>query len=180
MERIPRIEVDEKSPLFSRNGMLYKEFPSDFKLVRYFTLLIIQKAPPSIREVNLLEQQISELIKNAIKHGNHKDITKKVRVWYIFSEEEARLIVQDEGEGFQDIEKWNQFNERRIRAFQERDFEEMSKYISYRTEKSDEIDGGNALFAALEYWNGGLVFDDKRTSVAVRKLFTRRMANGLN
>jgi hypothetical protein len=56
----------------------------------------------------------------------------------------------------------------------------MSKYVSYRTEKSDELDGGNALFAALEYWNGGLVFDEKRTSVAVHKVFNRRMSYGLN
>jgi len=175
MNRIPRIQVDGSSPLLVRKeGMFYKEFPSDFKQIRYFTLLIIQKAPSSIREVNLLEQQISELIKNAIKHGNRMDPQKKVRVWYNFSEDEAHLIVQDEGEGFKEIEKWNEFNEKRIQYFQERDFEKMAEYVSYRTSRSDDLDGGNALFAALEYWNGGIVFDEKRTSVGVKKLFTRR------
>ncbi|MFQ3620369.1 MAG: ATP-binding protein [Spirochaetales bacterium] len=174
MNALPMILVDSASPLLQKEGMNFKEFPSDFKQIRYFTLLIIQKAPSSIREVNLLEQQISELIKNAIKHGNRKDPNKKVRVWFFFSEVEARVIVQDEGEGFNDIEKWNEFNKKRLECFLERNFQDMEHYISYRTEKSDEYDGGNALFAAVEYWNGGVVFDEKRTTVGVRKIFPRR------
>ena len=50
-------------------NMLKKEFPSDFRQIRYFTLLIVQSAPTEIKELNLLEQQISEVIKNAVKHG---------------------------------------------------------------------------------------------------------------
>lgn len=168
------IHVDSSSPLLKKEGMFFKEFPSDIRQLRYFTLLIVQKAPPDIREVNLLEQQISELIKNAIKHGNRMDLSKKVRVWFFFSHAEARVIVNDEGEGFKDIEKWNEFNRLRIRCFLERNFEEMSKYVSYRTESSDELDGGNALFAALEYWDGGVVYDEARTTVGVLKIFTRK------
>ena len=93
--------------------MLHKEFPSDFRQIRYFTLLIVQSAPPDIKEINLLEQQISEIIKNAVKHGNKCDPEKMVRVWYDFSPEHAHLIVEDEGPGFQDLERWNEFNHRR-------------------------------------------------------------------
>ena len=35
-------------------------------------------------------------------------INKKVKVWYDFSETSARLIIEDEGEGFKDLEKWNE------------------------------------------------------------------------
>ncbi|THB62818.1 MAG: ATP-binding protein, partial [Spirochaetaceae bacterium] len=79
---LKEIKIDEKSPLFDTKNMFYKEFPSDFRQIRYFTLLVVQKAPPAIKELNLLEQQISEIIKNAVKHGNKNDPNKKVKVWY--------------------------------------------------------------------------------------------------
>ena len=95
-----KIEVNENHLLMDKENLFYKEFPSDFRQIRYFTLLIVQKAPPEIREINLLEQQISELIKNAVKHGNHSDPAKLVKVWYAFSEDKAHIIIEDEGEGF--------------------------------------------------------------------------------
>ena len=45
MEEMRAILVDEASELFDRTGMFYKKFPSDFRQIRYFTLLILQKAP---------------------------------------------------------------------------------------------------------------------------------------
>jgi serine/threonine-protein kinase RsbW len=168
------IRVDENSPLFDKIGMLHKEFPSDFRQIRYFTLLIVQSAPPDIKEINLLEQQISEVIKNAVKHGNKCDHAKKVRVWYSFSAEHAHLIVEDEGEGFKDLEKWNKFNRRRSELLEKQDFEALADYVSYRGEAADENDGGNALFAALEYWNGGFVFNQKRNCVSMLKRFPKK------
>ena len=146
---VKEIRVDENSPLFEKTGMLHKEFPSDFRQIRYFTLLIVQFAPPDIKDVNLLEQQISEIIKNAVKHGNKCDAKKKVRIWYSFSPEHAHLIVEDEGEGFKDLEKWNDFNRRRSSLLEGEDFEALAEYVSFRGEKADDNDGGNALFAAL-------------------------------
>jgi hypothetical protein len=130
MTEIRKILVDGNHPLLKKEGMLYKEFPSDYKQIRYFTVLIVQKASPEIRDVNLLEQQISELIKNAIKHGNKLDPGKLVRVWFYFSLEQARLIEQYAGEGFQKNDEWNAFNTQRIRCFNERDFEGMAQYVS--------------------------------------------------
>jgi Anti-sigma regulatory factor (Ser/Thr protein kinase) len=170
-EAIKDILVDENSPLFDKTGMLHKEFPSDFRQIRYFTLLIVQSAPPDIKEINLLEQQISEIIKNAVKHGNGCDPAKKVNVWYDFSPEHAHLIVEDEGAGFQDLEKWNEFNHRRQAALEGNDFESLAQYVSFRGEKADDNDGGNALFAALEYWNGGFVYNTKRNCVSMLKNF---------
>jgi len=174
MNPIKELRSDGSDPLFDKTNMLYKEFPSDFRQIRYFTLLIVQSAPLEIKEINLLEQQISEIIKNAVKHGNECDLNKKVRVWYSFSSNHAHLIVEDEGAGFHDLDKWNDFNKKRLECLYQQDFEHLGSYVSFRTTKSDEQDGGNALFAALEYWNGGFVYNDKRNGVAMLKKYPQR------
>ncbi len=171
---IKEIRVNENSPLFDKTGMLFKEFPSDYRQIRYFTLLIVQSAPLEIKEINLLEQQISEVIKNAVKHGNQCDLAKKVKVWYSFDSTHAHLIVQDEGPGFKDLEQWNDFNRKRLEILSAQDFEKLADFVSFRTAKSDDNDGGNALFAALEYWNGGFVFNDARNAVAMLKKYPQK------
>ena len=173
-EAIKELHSDDNDPLFNTENMLVKTFPSDFRQIRYFTLLIVQSAPTEIRELNLLEQQISEVIKNAVKHGNRCDMNKKVTVWYSFSPSHAHLIVQDEGEGFKNLEKWNEFNRKRIECLRTQNFEDLANYVSFRTAASDEHDGGNALFAAVEYWNGGFVFNGKRNAVAMLKKFKQK------
>ncbi len=174
MEEVKEIRINGKSPLFSKAGMFHKTFPSDFRQIRYFTLLVVQKAPTEIRDINLLEQQISELIKNAVKHGNKCDPKKSIHVWYRFTDDSARLIVQDSGKGFARLEEWNEFNRKRTECFQKQDFEAMASYVSFITKDSDEHDSGNALFAALEYWDGGVVFNESRNCVAVSRSFPKR------
>ncbi|MBR7064892.1 MAG: ATP-binding protein [Treponema sp.] len=171
-EIIKELHSDENDPLFNKADMQCKSFPSDFRQIRYFTLLIVQSAPQEIKELNLLEQQISEVIKNAVKHGNNCNPNKKVTVWYSFSPTHAHLIVEDEGEGFKDMEKWNEFNRKRVECLRDQDFEKLMEFVSYRTSKSDDNDGGNALFAALEYWDGGFVYNGKKNAVAMLKKFT--------
>ena len=99
-------------------------------------------------------------------------------MWYEFSQTHAHLIVEDEGEGFKDLEKWNEFNSRRLDCLRDQDFQNLSKYVSFRTKESDDGDGGNALFAALEYWNGGFVYNKKRNAVAMLKKYQKK-ANGI-
>lgn len=176
---LKELRCDDNDVLFDRTDMLYKEFPSDFRQIRYFTLLIVQSAPMEIKEINLLEQQISEVIKNAVKHGNKCDIKKKVKVWYSFSPTHAHLIVEDEGKGFKDLEKWNEFNRKRLEYLHTQDFEKLADYVSFRTKDSDDQDGGNALFAALEYWNGGFVYTSKRNCVAMLTKFPKKR-HGVN
>ncbi len=174
-----RIIVDSRHEYFDKTGMWFKEFPSDFRQVRFFSLLVVQKAPAEIKEINLLEQQISELIKNAMKHGNKKDPSKKVQVWTFFSVNYARVIVEDEGDGFQEIDDWNEFNQRRNQCFESQNYDELDKYFSYRSKNSTEDDGGNALFAAVEYWDGGVVFNEKKNAVAVHKDFRGKKRPGI-
>jgi serine/threonine-protein kinase RsbW len=171
---IKELTVNGSSPLFDKTNLFYKKFPSDQRQIRYFALLVVQKAPPEIQEINLLEQQISELIKNAVKHGNHSDITKYVHVWFAFNAEEARLIVEDEGEGFKDLDKWNEFNRKRVELLNARNFDDLDNFVSFRTDRSDDHDGGNALFAALEYWDEGMIYNEKRNAVAVCRKFAKK------
>ncbi len=169
------IRIDENSPFFDTKNLFFKEFPSDYRQVRFFGLLMIQKSPASIRDVNLLEQQVTELLKNAIKHGNKRDVSKKIKVWHGYTENSAHLIIEDEGEGFKNLEEWNEFYQKRQGFLEAGDFEKLIDYASFRNLDSDFEDGGNALFAALEYWNEGVVFNAKRNKVAVKRKFKRRI-----
>ena len=56
----------------------------------------------------------------------------------------------------------------------EQNFEDLSNFVSFKTQKSDDSDGGNALFAALEYWNGGFVYNGKKNGVAMLKKFQQK------
>jgi serine/threonine-protein kinase RsbW len=159
---------DDNHVLFNTHGMYYKEFPSDFSKVRAYSSYIIQYAPELYKEVNLLEQQISELIKNAIEHGNKSDINKKIKVWFDFNKR-AKLIVEDDGNGFENLEVWNKFALNRTICLATQDFEHFNDLISWKGPDSSDYDGGNALFAALEYWNGGFMYNKRgNRCVAVR------------
>jgi hypothetical protein len=148
-----------------------KDFYIDLSQIRRLSNLIAQKAPHEIHEINLLEQQISELIKNAVRHGNGNDRSKKISVSWEFTHHHARLIVEDEGEGFQKLEEWNAFYRERLRCHRNGEFEKMIDYLSFRTDKSIADDGGNAMFAAVEYWNRGVVYNQRRNAVAVKRSF---------
>jgi hypothetical protein len=165
------LKVDGESPLFDKTGLEYDEFPSDYSRVRFFAMLVARSAPQELGEDHVLEQQISEIIKNAVKHGNKNDVKKKVRIWHRFTRDTAHLIIEDEGEGFTALERWNDFNRERRRHIGEGKCDKLGKYVSFRSGASDESDGGNALFAALEYWDAGMVFNEKRNAVAMKKLF---------
>ncbi len=166
------ILISDDHALMSREGMNFTVLPSDYRQIRYFTLMLVQRTRPKSDERLLLEQQVSEILKNAIKHGNGCDPAKEIKVWYRFNATEARLIVEDEGPGFKDIEKWNLFNKKRQEYIDKEDFVALMSYASWRTRESDKYDGGNAMFAALEYWDLGVVYTQRRNTVAVGKGFT--------
>jgi serine/threonine-protein kinase RsbW len=170
-ERRVGIIVDDKHRLQKTEGMYHKTFYIDFAQIRRLSNLIANEAPSEIQEINMLEQQISEIIKNGVKHGNHNDKAKALKVWFSFSTTHAHLVVEDEGEGFQELEAWNAFYQKKLDCYARHDFDEMMNYLSFRTDSSDESDGGNAMFAAVEYWNDGVVLNSARNRVAVRKTF---------
>jgi hypothetical protein len=147
------------------------EYPSDLSKVRLYAAEILRDCPEMFLEDYMLEMQLSELIKNAIKHGNHGDMSKNIRVWYDLRNR-VRFIVEDEGEGFQNIEHWNEFFHRRQKALYEQDFDAFLALAAYRGPHSDETDGGNSLITALEYWNGGIIYNGKKNKVGVIRWFT--------
>lgn len=170
-DAVKALRVVPDSPLLDTSGMYHKTFYIDLSQVRRLSNLIAQKAPKHLQEINILEQQISEIIKNAVRHGNNNDKSLGLSIWFQFSDHEARLIVQDQGPGFQKLEEWNDFYRKKIECYRNNDFEQMMNYLAFRTERSSEADGGNALFAAIEYWDGGIVYNERRNAVAVKKIF---------
>jgi len=171
MPPVKQILVDPTHRNFHKEGMLHKSFNIDLTHVRRLSALIAQKAPTELQEMNILEQQISELIKNAVKHGNQNDPGKTLEIWFRFSHNEAHLIIKDQGPGFQGIEKWNSFYKKKMHFYHQRDFDKMMDYLSYRTERSDDTDGGNAMFAAVEFWNQGVVFNGDKNTIAVKRIY---------
>lgn len=169
---IRQLIVDETSELFDKKGMYFKEFQIDLSHVRRLANLIAQRAPAHLQDINILEQQISELIKNGVKHGNRNDKNKKIKIWFRFHDDQARMIVEDEGNGFQELETWNEFYRKKIECYRNQDFEKMMEYLTFQTSRSSDDDGGNAMMAAVEYWNEGVVFNNARNAVAVKRSFT--------
>ncbi|MDR1506534.1 MAG: ATP-binding protein [Treponema sp.] len=165
-----KLIIDENNELFDAQGMKYIEFTSDFSKIREYSAKILERCPVQFLEENLLEQQLSEIIKNGIKHGNKCDISKKLRVWYDLRYR-ARFIVEDEGEGFKRIDEWNEFYRKRQEALSVHDFELFLSLASYRGPESDESDGGNSLISALEFWNGGMIYNGAKNKVGVVRWF---------
>ncbi|MEK7485869.1 MAG: hypothetical protein AABZ60_16225 [Planctomycetota bacterium] len=46
----------------------------------------------------------------------------------------------------------------------------MIELACYSSENSNEQDGGNALIAALDFWDSGLVYNHNRKSVSALKI----------
>jgi hypothetical protein len=172
---VRKLVVDERNDLFDAQGMRYVEFPSDYARIREYATLIMGECPERFKEGTLLEQQVSEIIKNAVKHGNHSDPSKLVRIWYDVRRR-VRLIVEDEGAGFLELDEWNAFLVERQTALHRQDFDEFLRLASWKGRHSDADDGGNSLIAALEYWNGGMVFNDGKNKVGVVRWFTNGSA----
>lgn len=167
---VRKLIIDEYNELFDAQGMKDVEYPGDFSKIREYSIDILKSCPDEFREENLLEQQLSEMIKNGIKHGNKKDINKKIKIWFDFRYR-ARFIVEDEGEGFKDLEVWNNFYKQRQEALYKNDFDTFLNLASYRGPLSDIDDGGNSLIAALEYWNGGMIYNKTKNKIGVVRWF---------
>lgn len=166
-----KLIVDEHNELFDAQGMQYLELDSDLSRVRDYARLILKDCPKDFREGTLLEQQLSEILKNGIKHGNRCQPNKFLKVWFDLRKR-VRFIVEDQGSGFAQLETWNEYYRKRQLALHENRFEDFLSLASYRGPHSDETDGGNSLIAALEYWNGGMIYNTRRNKVGVVRWFS--------
>ncbi len=168
-----KLVVDENSPLWDLSNMEYHELSTDTSRIKEIAKMLIEKIKSEnsmiMTSMVVLQEQVGEIVKNAMRHGNKLEPYKKVKVWNNFDGDSFRIIVEDEGLGFHNLEEWNDFNQKRNEAIQNGNMEEMIKYIQYKTEDSNQHDGGNALFAALEYWDSGLIYNQKRNKVVAVK-----------
>jgi hypothetical protein len=167
---IRKLIVDEYTELFDAKGMKYIEFDSVYAKIREYCAIILNDCPELFREENLLEQQLSEIVKNGIKHGNRCNPAKKLKVWYDLRKR-ARFIVEDEGDGFTCLDQWNEFFKQRQIALFNEDFDVFLELASFRGPDSDEDDGGNSLIAALEFWNGGMIYNEAKNKIGVVRWF---------
>lgn len=174
---VRKLIVDERNELFDARAMRSLEFVSDFSRIREYAAVILEPCPDAFKEGSLLEQQLSEIIKNGIKHGNRCDPSKRLRVWFDFRKR-VRFIVEDEGGGFAGLDDWNDFYRRRQEALHNQDLDAFLALASYRGPRSDDSDGGNSLIAALEYWNGGMIYNEARNKVGVVRWYTGGSAHG--
>jgi hypothetical protein len=171
-KQVDGLIVDEESPLWDMKEMEHKIYPSDFSKIRRYTKEILQDlSSRPIEELKLLSQQVSEIIKNAIRHGNKSDPNKIIKVWYQVTPDFFKIIVEDEGDGFKDIDIWNEFFKKRNKAFESKNMDEMMKYVTYRGPDSSEEDGGTSLFSAIEYWDSGMIYNSKKNKVVAIKYF---------
>jgi len=168
---VKKLIVDERNDLFDAQGMRYIEFESDYTKVREYANIVLSDCPEKFKDSGLLEQQVSEIIKNGIKHGNKCDPKRKIKIWYDLRRR-VRIIAEDEGEGFKDLDNWNDFLARRQKSLYNEDFDSFLSLASWRGPNSGPDDGGNSLIAALEYWNGGIVYNGKRNKVGVVRWFS--------
>ncbi|MBN2440683.1 MAG: STAS domain-containing protein [Spirochaetales bacterium] len=168
---IRQIEIDDEHELFDKSGLEYKRFFLSPDKIRRASSFLACTMPIYFGEINQLEQQSHELLKNAVKHGNKGKMWKPIKVWYSTCTNYAHIIIEDTGKGFREIEEWNEFYRQRMLCCHHRDYKRLLHFLSFRTEISDKTDTGTAFFSAIEYWNKGIVFNEKRNAVAVKRMF---------
>lgn len=168
---IQHIEIDDDHDLFNKAGLEYKRFFLSADKIRRASTFLACTMPIFFDEINRLEYQAYELLKNAVKHGNKGKMWKPVKVWYSTCTNYAHLIIEDTGKGFQKIEEWNEFYRQRMLCCHHRDYKRLLHFLAFKTGASDKHDNGTALFSAIEYWNKGIVFNEQRNVIAVKRMF---------
>lgn len=81
----------------------FEEFPSDTARGREVQERIVgdlEQRGFAPRDVFGVRLALEEALVNAIKHGNKMDLNKRVRVHWQVSELHVRIVIEDEGPGF--------------------------------------------------------------------------------
>ena len=92
----------------NESGKIFIEIPSNLAFLEPVTSHLITRIEQAwslpAGSCPNLSIALSESLINAIKHGNKNDLAKLVRVTTEVSNDEARITVEDEGDGF-DVKK---------------------------------------------------------------------------
>ena len=81
----------------------FKEVQSDPELLPEldeYLMNIAKEAGLDEEKFNNLSLSFSEAASNSIKHGNKNDVNKKIRITVKISDSQMRIIIKDEGKGF--------------------------------------------------------------------------------
>jgi serine phosphatase RsbU (regulator of sigma subunit)/anti-sigma regulatory factor (Ser/Thr protein kinase) len=100
---IPPVNIGESLPGFDTGGEIgYFTFSKNRQTGKQFEAVAIwmQKKNYSKDEIQRMQICMSELISNALEHGNRNDPHKLVTMAYSVTDDEVRLCVVDEGGGF--------------------------------------------------------------------------------
>lgn len=84
--------------------IIIKSDLNEIQKVERFTEKMSVKMNFTDEEKDSIAISITEIVSNAISHGNKKDVTKKVTINYNLSPHTLTITVQDEGKGF-DVDK---------------------------------------------------------------------------
>ena len=80
--------------------LVIKSDLNELQRVERFTEKLANKINFSDDEKDSLAISITEIVSNAISHGNKLDKNKKVTITYYLSPQKITITVQDEGKGF--------------------------------------------------------------------------------
>jgi serine/threonine-protein kinase RsbW len=72
------------------------------------SLALVEQIIEDIRNLHGISEElygnilvsVTEAVNNAIKHGNHSDISQEINFSYEFSDHEIRFLIKDQGNGF--------------------------------------------------------------------------------
>jgi serine/threonine-protein kinase RsbW len=81
----------------------FKEVQSDPELLPEldeYLMNIAKEAGLDEEKFNNLSLSFSEAASNSIKHGNKNNVTKKIQITVKVSDSQIRIIIKDEGKGF--------------------------------------------------------------------------------
>ena len=73
---------------------------SEAQEVQERIIALLEQHDYAMRDVFSMRLAIEEAIVNAIKHGNKRDVQKKVHVFWTVNAERVTVAVEDEGSGF--------------------------------------------------------------------------------
>ncbi len=94
-------------------------FPSDIKnleMIEEISTKIMTEAGFNESCVDDISIALTELVNNAIHHGNHDDISKSVKVDFVIDAHKATICVEDEGEGFEPAAVQNPLDPEKLMA----------------------------------------------------------------
>ena len=77
---VKQIKINSKHPVFKRKDMVTREYSSNYNKVKDIAEDIIKDIGKKYKEGQLLRYEVTEIVKNAILHGNKMDKKKNIKV----------------------------------------------------------------------------------------------------